>query len=1013
MTFSAIVLLFLFSFSFAETQITGSLSRDGTTIMQFVNPGYSVTDTLYNNKTYSMVSSKTGPAVTLDKGAPELPVTSTALRIDNLQPGRITISDTSYTERSVSPILPSPGNIAISQRDTAHRPEGSVYSQDAWYPANIIEQESPYTMHGAHGVAISIHPFQYNPAQGKIRIIDSVTFAMEKTTAAGPASEKTSSPSRSFSPVLESRFLNNSAYAPQNFRDTPDRMIIVTPAKYMDALKPLVTWKNQRGLKTEVVEYTNQSVEQLISLFRQEYTSAEGLSYGLIVGDFEDIPAHIDVYQSDNSTERVPADPVYGMLEGDNNYPDIFIGRISAETAQHVENYVQKALRYEKYPDPRENWYAKTVGIGSDEGNPSDIAYIRHIMSGLRDYGFTTLDSIYQGINGNEASFSQHLNEGRSLVNYMGHGYPDGYSFSGNQFRYTSSHVSRLTNQHRLPWIIPLACNVGSYRGRTCISEVWIRKADGGAIVSPGSSPLMDWSPPQTAQLHMNTLIESDDNLSIGAMFYAGLAQMLDTDGRRGNKTARTWVYFGDPSLYFFSAQPEEISITHPDNFGTGDNTISIDGTFPGALISIYGENSGILAVKEATGRSETISFTADNSEDSLYITVTGKNRVPYQDVMYAGMRHELSLDTENGEISTDPDGSHFEEGTEVTLTALPEYGFEFSHWSGDLTGSSNPATIIMDSDKSVSAHFEEGVTYTLSVTGQNGSVSVEPDYERYEEGEEVTLHAAPDMGYIFGNWEGDRNDEAASITVIMDEDMSLQAAFEEHGYVPMDQADLSIADVSSEDEWGDGRPARNVLDGDSETAWFTHWEDPAEVHPHEIVIKTQSPVYIGGLQYTPRQDSENGRIDEYEVYVSTDGENWEEPHITGRWENSTDVQEAAFHPGVVASYIRLIAKSEVNGEVWASAADIDVLYDPQVSRIEKISAAPVVEIQEALVHINRDSPVTIQLHSVNGRAVSTHTTAGSEVVNLRETGVSTGVYILRILDEAGTDYLTRQIYIR
>ena len=50
--------------------------------------------------------------------------------------------------------------------------------------------------------------------------------------------------------------------------------------------------------------------------------------------------------------------------------------------------------------------------------------------------------------------------------------------------------------------------------------------------------------------------------------------------------------------------------------------------------------------------------------------------------------------------------GTDYEPGKLVTLTASPAGGYTFSHWSGDLGGSQNPAQITMDGDKSITAHF-------------------------------------------------------------------------------------------------------------------------------------------------------------------------------------------------------------------------------------------------------------------------------------------------------------------
>jgi hypothetical protein len=44
--------------------------------------------------------------------------------------------------------------------------------------------------------------------------------------------------------------------------------------------------------------------------------------------------------------------------------------------------------------------------------------------------------------------------------------------------------------------------------------------------------------------------------------------------------------------------------------------------------------------------------------------------------------------------------------GTPVTLTANAEPGWYFDHWEGDLEGSENPDTLVMDGDKTVTAVF-------------------------------------------------------------------------------------------------------------------------------------------------------------------------------------------------------------------------------------------------------------------------------------------------------------------
>ena len=65
-----------------------------------------------------------------------------------------------------------------------------------------------------------------------------------------------------------------------------------------------------------------------------------------------------------------------------------------------------------------------------------------------------------------------------------------------------------------------------------------------------------------------------------------------------------------------------------------------------------------------------------------------------------------------SGGVTLNPPGGNYEAGTVVQMTAVPGGGGGtegmFTGWSGGLSGSENPETITMDSDKTVTATFIE-----------------------------------------------------------------------------------------------------------------------------------------------------------------------------------------------------------------------------------------------------------------------------------------------------------------
>lgn len=70
----------------------------------------------------------------------------------------------------------------------------------------------------------------------------------------------------------------------------------------------------------------------------------------------------------------------------------------------------------------------------------------------------------------------------------------------------------------------------------------------------------------------------------------------------------------------------------------------------------------------------------------------------------------------------------------------------------------------------------------------------------------------------------------------------------------------------------------------------------------------------------------DHGRIKDYEIYLSRDASNWGQPAATGQFANRTGRQVVSFKSPVTARYLKLIAKSEVNGKEWASIGDLTIV---------------------------------------------------------------------------------------
>ncbi|MBA7571631.1 Tol-Pal system protein TolB [subsurface metagenome] len=141
--------------------------------------------------------------------------------------------------------------------------------------------------------------------------------------------------------------------------------------------------------------------------------------------------------------------------------------------------------------------------------------------------------------------------------------------------------------------------------------------------------------------------------------------------------------------------------------------------------------------------------------------------------------QYELSTSVSpSGGGTVTPSGGTYDAGTEVTITANPTSGYVFDHWGGDATGTSSSVSIVVDSDKNVSAYFTARYTLTTLVSPSGGG-TVTPSGGTYDAGTEVTITADAASSYLnFDCWGGDVDGTSSTITINMDGPKTVTAYF-------------------------------------------------------------------------------------------------------------------------------------------------------------------------------------------------------------------------------------------
>ena len=144
----------------------------------------------------------------------------------------------------------------------------------------------------------------------------------------------------------------------------------------------------------------------------------------------------------------------------------------------------------------------------------------------------------------------------------------------------------------------------------------------------------------------------------------------------------------------------------------------------------------------------------------------------------------------------------------------------------------------------------------------------------------------------------------------------------------PQLRDDWSILKATSEQP-GEGE-AEHLIDGKASTFWHTQYGLFLAKHPHEVVVDLGTPRSLAGMTVLPRQDSRNGRIKGYSVFVSGDGVEWSTPLASGELADEAKIQQIRFKQATSARFVRFRALNAHDGDDFTTASELDFIIAPR-----------------------------------------------------------------------------------
>lgn len=344
--------------------------------------------------------------------------------------------------------------------------------------------------------------------------------------------------------------------------DSKIEMLIITPNQtdFIEAVTPLMEWKNEKGLKTIILsnfsKYPGRDDAEKIRNMIKSFYEKEDIKWVLLCGDAEESSTGIPiryVYNPDvrdvdlGDHEAVggdiykPTDYYYADLTGswdednDNIWGEsakynsngrdeiswtheVYVGRFPANSAEELEIMVNKSLKYEKAPFIG-GWMNSMLlagGISSitpteDEARLTEYIWNNYVVSEMNfthlhkttgNFTPSTPPSPNQEEILDNNNFDTQIDTGYSTIIFAGHGSPTSFTSIGIASQvYDSNDALTSANNHMPSLLYADACTTSSYDiGDNSIGELLIKRQNAGSIGYIGA-------------LRVTWYIENDTNL--------------------------------------------------------------------------------------------------------------------------------------------------------------------------------------------------------------------------------------------------------------------------------------------------------------------------------------------------------------------------------------------------------------------------------------------------------------------------------------------------------------------
>jgi hypothetical protein len=557
------------------------------------------------------------------------------------------------------------------------------------HPALIA---SPVIFRDLRMVSLSVHPFFLEDGQlQQIREIDlHLEYGDRETGSTEPSlmvvggNEKSLS-SAAWSSTMDKTYAGMCLNHGQFYNDVDDTIfpvyLITGSPDYLSNpayMAEFVKWKREKGFDVRIVPFDEipgggQSIAfgSLRDWVAGQWDELRP-EYLLLVGDDDGDAACPDSVVQSSHGEFDVSDHFFGLLEGDDYFPDLFVGRFSVDSPQQLFVMAQKPVIHEKMPNiAGTGWLDHGLVVScnySDTGNHpiSPNLTSRWVIDKLRANGFAigASDSLfYPPLADGGALISSALNAGRGIVNYRGWANSNGWIYPA----FDRDDIWALNNVMKMPIVASFVCQTGAYGAGSgdvtvedpCFGEAFVRVGDPGApkgavaFVGPSDLHTRSQYNNPVCSGFFNAIFDLDLS-SIGPALLNGKMELHRGYPLEHEDPFGTYFYFhvynvlGDPDLQIWRDDPGTLAVAVDTQLapGTASLEVYVNDSDSGdpvnsafATLTAGSDRSTLLARGRVENGSLLLSFDPELALEagSMVLTVSSLNHTPSQQTLTIG----------------------------------------------------------------------------------------------------------------------------------------------------------------------------------------------------------------------------------------------------------------------------------------------------------------------------------------------------------------------------------------